>query len=51
MILLAAGNQADINAMKEKVMAAFASREIGPPTFFLCLHIWRSPDLQMLTVS
>lgn len=50
-ILLAAGKQRDIDSMKDKVMAAFASRDIGPPTFFLGLHIWRSSDLQTLTVS
>eukprot|EP00170_Pyropia_yezoensis_P002164 contig_9108_g2168 len=49
-ILLAAANQSDIEVMKEKVMTAFASRDIGPPTFFLGLHIWRSDDLQRLTV-
>eukprot|EP00170_Pyropia_yezoensis_P002467 contig_10304_g2471 len=49
-ILLAAGKQSDIDSMKGKVMAAFASRDIGPQTF-LGLHIWRSADLQILTVS
>lgn len=49
--LLAAARQADIDELKAQIMEAFASKDIGPPTFFLGLHINHSRSTRELTVS
>jgi len=50
-ILLIARKQQRIAAMKRQVMEAFKSRDIGPPTFFLGLHLEQDAHRGLLTVS
>lgn len=50
-ILILAKRQEDIDAMKQMVMRAFKSTDVGPPTFFLGLHIKCDPERQTITVS
>lgn len=50
-ILLMCKTQAGIDAMKQSVMMAFSSRDIGPPSYFLGLHIGRDEEKGLLTVS
>lgn len=50
-ILLMCKTQAGIDAMKQSVTMAFSSRDIGPPSYFLGLHIGRDEEKGLLTVS
>lgn len=50
-ILLMCKTQRGIDAMKESVTTAFSSRDIGPPSYFLGLHIGRDEGKGWLTVS
>jgi len=50
-ILLMGRTKAAIESMKQTVTAAFSSRDIGPPTYFLGLHIGRDEAAGTLKVS
>jgi len=50
-ILLIAGKRAHLDATKDQIMAAFKSRDIGQPTYFLGLHIDRAEGQTGLLVS
>lgn len=50
-ILIVAKHQKVIDGLKCKVMTAFKSTDVGPPTFFLGLHIKCDPETRYITVS
>jgi len=50
-ILLIARKRAHLDATKDQIMAAFKSRDIGQPTYFLGLHIDRAEGQTGLLVS
>lgn len=50
-LLLVAGTQGQLEAMKGPIMHAFKSRDIGKPTYFLGLHLDRDEEHGTLVVS